>query len=295
MNEGRASDTALRLLEAGCGKVRSDVCRPETDGLGPPSDLRARLGLEEYAFEHTLIEAFEGATRAGKLSAELMTPVRLEVRGRLPGPAHFQLYLPLDPCLVVPRSELESCQRTIVEWILNEAGPLHRRAIAGLEHAPFRRSLQASVEAKLPGFPYPVKMWCGVRRVRDGSGEGQLLDGRMGPDRGELETMRMARLRRTLSDKCPKLRQCRDEGARTVLVLESSHIFISNHALVRDALAGLLRARPDAPDEVFLVETEIAPWIVYPMKFRAESGTHFGDGTLFEVRVAELTDFSDVS
>ena len=56
-----------------------------------------------------------------------------------------------------------------------------------------------------------------------------------------------------------------------------------------------LRDGPDAPDEVFLVETEIDSWIVYPMEFRAESGFDFHDELLFEVRVAELADFSDVS
>ena len=294
-NEGRACDAALRLLEARCGEVRSDVRRPEKDGLGPQVDLRAWVGLQEYAFEHTLIEPHEGATRAGKLSGELMGPVRREVQGRLPGPAHFQLYLPLDPSLGVPRSELVPCQRALVDWILTEAGPLHRRAVAAMQHARFPRSLQASVEAQLPGFPYTVTMWCGVRRVRDGREDGQFLDGRLVPDTAELESMRTARLRRTLSDKCPKLWQCKDEGARTVLVLESSDIFISNHALVRDALAGPLRDRPDAPDEVFLVETEIDPWIVYPLKFGAESGSDFDAKLLFEVRVAELDDFLDVS
>ena len=30
-----------------------------------------------------------------------------------------------------------------------------------------------------------MKMWCGVRRVRDGSEDGQLFDGRTAPDGGE--------------------------------------------------------------------------------------------------------------
>ena len=244
--EGRACDAVLRVLESRSGETRSGLRRPEKDGIGPPVDLRVRLGPHEHAFEHSLIEPFEGAVRTGILFSQLLEPVHREVADWLPGPAWYALHLPLDPSLGVPGRELRSSQRALSEWILSEAGPLYRRSLAILERDSFPRSFQASVEADLPGFPYPVKMSCDARRLRGRRKEGQLLAARIGPDDDELEPKRTKRVRRTLSDKCPKLKQCRDDGARTVLVLESHDIALSSRILVRDALVGPLSERPDA-------------------------------------------------
>ena len=180
-NEGRACDAVLRVLERRSGETRSEVRRPERDGIGPPVDLRARLGAQECAFEHSLIEPFEGAVRTGILFSRLLDPVHREVDGRLPGPAWYWLSLPLDPSLGAPGRELRSSQRVLSEWILSEAGELYRRSLAVLERDSFPRDFQASVEADLPGFPYPVKMSCDARRLRGRREEGQLFPARIAP------------------------------------------------------------------------------------------------------------------
>ena len=63
-----------------------------------------------------------------------------------------------------------------------------------------------------------------------------------------------------LRRKCPKLQRCKEGGARTVLVLESDDIALTNHVLVGECLAALLPERADLPNEIYLVETELDSW-----------------------------------
>ena len=241
-----------------------------------------------------MIEPFEGAVRTGILFSQLLEPVHPAVEGRLPGPAWYWLSLPLDPSLGVRDRELSSLQRALSDWILSEAGPLYQRSLAVLERDSFPRDFQASVEADLPGFPYPVKLSCDARGLRVRRKEGQLFPARIAPEDDELARERTKRVRRTLSDKCPKLNRCRDEGARTVLVLETDDIALSNRLLVRDALAGPLSERADAPDEVYLVETDTNQWMVYPMRLDGRTVVDGDPDTMFEFRKDELTDLADV-
>ena len=97
--------------------------------------------------------------------------------------------------------------------------------------------------------------------------------------------LRAERLRKALSDKCPKLERCKDEGARTVLVLESDDIALTNQLLVRMRLAELVSERSDLPDEIYLVETEIRSWAVYPMKV--------GDALRFDEGLASYSEFDE--
>ena len=65
----------------------------------------------------------------------------------------------------------------------------------------------------------------------------------------------MDSLRRSFDRKCPKLKKCRIEGARTVLVLESGHPETDMHQFRGNLLPSLLSGCPDAPHDIFLVET----------------------------------------
>ena len=86
------------------------------------------------------------------------------------------------------------------------------------------------------------------------------------PDADELEDLRIERLSRAFSDKCPKLARCKAAEARTVLVLENLDIS-SRFDLIGNQLPKLLAEHTDAPDEIFLVETGFdLCWWVYPMK-----------------------------
>ena len=82
----------------------------------------------------------------------------------------------------------------------------------------------------------------------------------------DIESNRADRLRRALSDKCPKLLECKAEYARTVLVFESDDIALTNHHLVAEALASVLPERTDIPDEIYLVESDTNTWYTWLFK-----------------------------
>ena len=102
---------------------------------------------------------------------------------------------------------------------------------------------------------------------------------------------------RALGKKLPKLRRCKSEGARTVLVLESDDIALTEPNLVVDALAGLqgeFTGELPFPDEIYFVDTASSegPWWVWLMKYDGKRW-HLEDWTKpTEFRVDELTDLT---
>ena len=57
--EGKACDAVVKAIEKRTSKIRAHIRHPEVDRIGPPVDLRLKIGNQEYAIEHTLIEPFE--------------------------------------------------------------------------------------------------------------------------------------------------------------------------------------------------------------------------------------------
>ena len=86
------------------------------------------------------------------------------------------------------------------------------------------------------------------------------------PDNDKLKILRLKRLLRAFSDKCPKLKRCKHEGARTVLILESVESVLTRFDHIGHHLPTLLADRTDAPDEIYLVQTDKFGWWVYPIK-----------------------------
>lgn len=58
-NEGRACDAVIQWLERRCDSSRHDLRWPESDGVGPPVELRLFISDTEYAIEHTVIETVQ--------------------------------------------------------------------------------------------------------------------------------------------------------------------------------------------------------------------------------------------
>ena len=276
-NEGKACDAVLRLLERRSCEPRADLRFPDRDRVGPPVELRARLGAQEYAIEHTRIEPFPGQIRTGKQFSQLVAPVQEAVSGTLPGPAYYELLFPLDPSLNEPSHRLVEHVETLVHWVRKEAGPLYMRSRAALASERSPRYFRESTTGTPPGFPYPVTLCCSLGIAPAGHRWGGLSCARIAPGDDRLECLRAKRLRQALCDKCPKLDRCRDEGARTVLVLESDDIALTDQSSVRALLPDLLAKRSDVPDEIYLVVTQVDSWLVYPMKV--------GDEVLFSEEV----------
>jgi hypothetical protein len=99
--------------------------------------------------------------------------------------------------------------------------------------------------------------------------------------KGDLEKARLARLQRACQKKFSKLDVWkRDEGARSILILEENDMSLTNHQVVADAMVDAEAGRSDAPDEIFLVSTfRPKPWWVTCL--RREGANYYDDGERF--------------
>ena len=94
---------------------------PEKDHVGPPVELRLKLGTQEYAIEHTRIEAFEGEIERWVALECLVGLVEKAVCGKLPGPAIYNMSFPSDSVIRVSKSDLKKYQEILAEWVLETA------------------------------------------------------------------------------------------------------------------------------------------------------------------------------
>ena len=271
-NEGRACDAVVKVLERRTGEERTDLSRPDT-GDDPPVELRLKLGSRKYAIEHTQLEAFEGQVATGVSLGQLTSPVTRSLTGVLPAPARYIMCFPIDPSLGVKRAQLKQHVKNLIEWVRENAKQLHRKVHERLRSEPIllQRDYCDSITDKPQGFPYEITLSCRVIPPPFGQKPGTLDAMRWEPD--DKEALRKKRLERALSDKSLKLQRCKEEGARTVLVLESDDIALTSYDLVGAALVALAKEPTDKsqfPDEIYFVETFTDPWIVWPMKCDAE-------------------------
>lgn len=126
-NEGKACDAVVKTLERRTRKVRSDIRLPEGDRVGPPVELRLKLGDQKYAIEHTVIEPFENNIDAELTVAEIRQYLIKTLGGRLPGPMYYVLQVPKDVCL--PRRKVKRVRalKNLAEWIQSSAQIMFER------------------------------------------------------------------------------------------------------------------------------------------------------------------------
>ncbi len=107
---------------------------------------------------------------------------------------------------------------------------------------------------------------------------------------GKRADSSLAESQKVCADKFAKLAAWkRDDGARTVLVLEENDMSLTNHQLVADSMSLAEERMSDPPDEIFLVSTHIADlwWVTC---LRREGKTYYDDGERFrEIDPATLT------
>ena len=109
-------------------------------------------------------------------------------------------------------------------------------------------------------------------------GKGRLFIARFAPK--EYEKLRRERMTKAINKKLPKLQAWKSTGARSVLVLESSDLALSNHVNILEAVEDALQGRSDGPDEVWLVDTVInTEWTVWCL---------IRDGVSFPAEATEL-------
>ena len=286
-NEGKTCDAVVKLLEKRTGKDRADVSHPEKNGIGPPIELRLKLGTQSYAIEHTQIEAFAGQIRTAEEFGRFINPVTNELSGTLPRPGVYYLYFPINARLGVQANQLDKIRSDFIEWVREHAQRLHEKNPVRPTREQNPRGFYEQYRAKPPGFPYEVTLQREAHWSLSPQHDGVLLVSRIAPE--DVETLRAARLQRALERKCPKLQRCKEDGARTVLVLEDGDISLSNHALIGDRLAGLLEDHTNLPDEIYLVETALNRWVVRLMRY---DECYWPEDGWAEFNSAELTDIT---
>jgi hypothetical protein len=230
-------------------------CEPLQVAARPDRVVRNGRAVEElwdgpsrrFAVEHTRIESFGGQFRNMAWIQKLVVPVRAMLDNRLPG--YFELSV-REVETTPARINFADAHAEIVRLVLETA-----------------HQLKDGCTAVLVSEKVPFKV--GLRR-RHGNGSRAVLTTVI---EGNLEEMRVARIRRAFEDKCPKLGAWAEGGRASVLILESSDFQHANAWLVSEAVRQVLDERSDAPDIILLVETDGAPMYGWVLK----DGPHFGD------------------
>jgi hypothetical protein len=261
-NERKCCDAVVRSLEAMKRATRANPRNPELDGNGAPVEYTFELGGRTYAMEHTIVEAFPEQIRTGVGFGSFVAPIEKALDHCLPFPGTFHLAFPIDPRKELKAKEVQAAQATIIAWVKEKAAELHAecsdqptRTQMPRGHTNFRKGRPTDLSFDLhlsreTGWWMPEKS------------KGRLSVARFAPP--DYEMLRKRRIETALKRKLPKLEEWKKTGARSVLVLESGDIALSNHIVIRDAVEHALTERSDHPDEIWLVDTTIAAeWTVW--------------------------------
>ena len=278
-NEGMACDAVLKHLEKWTGETHTEIRHPETDGIGPSVELRLQLGNQNYAVEHTRVEAFDNQIKAGISIREIDKYTKEQFTDPLPGPAYYELQVPMDVCLPEKRKDRERALSTLSKWIQESADRMQGRN-TDLYTVPIRSEVWH--EDCVTGTPLGNSYEINLRRSAlwppafhtAGREPGTIVLWYNYPDEDERNHRHFKRLQRAFDKKCPKLQRCKVEGAGTVLILEAVDSIHTLTDQVGRHLPALLDGRKDAPDDIYLVKSSDSLWWVYPVK---HDGDHWPD------------------
>ena len=271
-NESKACDAVVRFLERYTGEKRSDIRRPEKDYTVPSDrrvDLCLKLGAQGYAIEHTRIGPLENEIRNNNRFMRRYDYIKDRISDSLPGPAYYVLQIPVDFKLPDNRKKREGELDELIEWIQMSAHYIqdviaHRiKQTGGQDRTVLSfkvTQLNFGCDIELLRIPYAA-----LTDRKPGSIEIRPIY----PDENEIKERRIERIQQAFADKCLKLKHCKNGGdtdTRTVLVLEGVDLALRRDDHIGHQLHAILMEQTDAPDEIYLVETGMSFWLVFPVK-----------------------------
>ena len=164
-NEGKACDAVIRYLEKFTGETRTNIRHPEKEGVGPPVDLRLKLGELDYAIEHTCIESYEKQIKTVANIIEIGGYITERISDSLPKPACYQLNLPADVGLLKARQKRPQVLDEIVEWIRSDATYMREYAISRGGKIPVTLFGDLIIKVTPPEFGFEIELvrWPGAR------------------------------------------------------------------------------------------------------------------------------------
>ena len=263
-NEGKVCDAVVRFIEKRTGEIRTQVRRPELNGVGPQVDLRVKFSAQKYAIEHTRVESFENQIRTGSIVEEIIGHIKKKNIVPFPSTAYYELHYPIDVSLPDRKVKRDCALNNLVEWICTSEKILRRVKSDQPLHSYPSWVAYDFVRGKPEGFDctFDLLRWLDAIPIR--RKPGALWTKPINPE--DLEPLSRKRLNQAFHKKCPKLQRCKTEGVRTVLVLESSDVDLRHYEFRGSLLPDLLAKHKNAPDEIYLVETHLNPWWVWPIK-----------------------------
>jgi hypothetical protein len=194
-----------------------------------------------YAVEHTSLDSYLHQRLDTAQSRHVLVSLEQHLKGKLPD--HVDVDIPVH---AVPAGlDWGLLSQLIESWIL-----------ANLGSFPYDRRIEASV----PGVPFAL----GVRRER-AAGPGSLFGMRVAPV--DLREQRVQVLAERIQAKSEVLSRYRTQGCRTVLIIESDDVALTNRAEICEDFREAVKAQhPTGIDDAFLVETDTQPWCLTPLK-----------------------------
>ena len=245
----------------------------EKDGDGPPVDLRLKVGEQDYAIEHTLLQPREDRITDSAAFRKINEFIRKEIREPLPGPVYYELHVPIHVTLPNGNKNRDRAFANLAEWIRSTAQQLHERRREfppsffvnnTIKEAPdgFRDEFEL---LRWPEWAPATKRTPGVLGMKFMASE-------------DFEDLLANALTNRIAKKLPKLHRCKAQGARTVLVLEGIDLPIGHYQIIGKHLPALLERHSGQPDEVYLVEPRVyeTTWWIWPVKRDGEHWPEVG-------------------
>ena len=249
-HEDQVCNTVIGFIAKRKHLTISEICCPDKEKKKnvPSVDRLIKCLGAEIVLEHTLIESYPEQIADSKIVEKLLGPLKAQLVGELPKPGHYELSI--DVGAVKGAKATKSIQKALFEWIKKKA-PLLQVGSPNVAPAHYIRE-------KLAGVPFEVGLYRFPRH-----------DGRFWITlalRDDLREKRRQRICRALNDKCPKLFDAKGDKRTSILVLESNDICLGNSCEIARSVTEELKAHRDAPDEVYLVETELKRWTIWILK-----------------------------
>ncbi len=194
-----------------------------------------------YLIEHTFIESHEGRKRDDAHFSELLAPLEKALHKKMASPGYYYRF-GIKMGAVKGAKETKKIQERLIAWISKTKDTLKEGKI---------------LSEKPDGIPFDIefsKHKAAIPEIED-----RLLTHRITAGSESIEQMRRERIGVAFAKKFPKLQTAKtaNPAARSILILESNDIALSNHLLIFEAVHAEIQKRQDAPDDIYLIEMEV--------------------------------------
>jgi hypothetical protein len=298
IEQGRCCEAVIRIFEKLIGSNRKELCLPDTVNRRTKDiEVFVRIGATKLAIEHTLIEPFEHFLKSnhdfGRFKSELD---QLVPPCKIPASHGFQLCVPgmafnrkNKECLVAatwaiadfvianmpvlanPPAEDRSIPLSIVEGIMAA-----RHGDVSVSHTAWQQlgdlRLRQRPPMSIPLESDGVRVILGIMQNPRPSQIGKL---RIIGIVNDIEAKRQERVRKALESKREKLEKYKREGCRTVLILESNDIALTNDEVVFEALTAAMPCVDVASDDIFFADTSTSTYTIRHLVIDRQKNTYW--------------------